>query len=334
MTPPDVWIRHRKLCKKRASAKWYVKKKQAEITEQKQHRRQLAELFSHKLTQPIFSLEQQAHNRCYLAHRCFGYPMRPIDESVWLWDYWKDCVEEQLDLCRHTFPDWCWSDDVLVALRRLGIQERRHHHSGCMDGLARFRIHMEGPSRFVSVLVGPVGWMWVRLQQILHDSSVWPRWIQAIQRMYSRQRCQANTASTPIPINGNSTTPTTNPNQKDHQATQISDSSCCDNEHLCISCSLRIQPSWYYKTEAWNHMIKGFDEWLAKQPPKDLEIDTQSSHSLDSQSSLDSSLVREIFGNECPATPPIEPADSQPSAFPGYFQCWSDEDYDSSDEPI
>jgi hypothetical protein len=338
LTPPDVWIRHRKLCKKRASAKWYVKKKEAEIQEQREHRRRLAEQLQHKQRLPLFSLEQLTYNRCSFAHLYFGYPMCPPDVSIWLWDYWKDRVEEQLDLCRHTFPRWRWDRRILVQLRQLGIREHMHHHTGYTDGCAiqRFRSQVEctSPGRFVSLLVGPVGWMWCRLQDVVHDSTVWPRWIQAIQRMYSRHRCQASTTSTPIPIKGNSTTPMTNPNQKDHQATQTNDSSAGD-QSITPGRWEGIQPLWCQHTGEWESLVEGFESWLRTQPPsvESADIDLSSTASSDSQSSLDSSLVRDLFDNERPPTPPNGTTDSQPTpSFPGFPRYFSDEDYHSSDE--
>lgn len=336
MTPPDVWIRHRKLCKKRASAKWYVKKKQAEIQEQREHRQRLAEAFLDRQTQPLFTLEQSTYHRCFFAYYHFGYPMRPPSVSLYLWDYWKDCVEEQLDLCRHTFPRWTWSRDILVQIRRMGMCEHLQYHTGRTDAsaLRRFRDQIErtsSPGRFVSLLVGPVGWMWCRLQEVQHGSLAWPRWIQAIQRMYSRHRCQANTTSTPIPISGNNTTPINSPNQKDHQATQTSDSWSGVNPDLWVS-NGGIQPSWCAHCGEWESLVEGFETWLRTQPPSVEPLSTDLS--LDSQDSLDSSLLRDLFRDERPATPPNGTTDPEPlvEGFPGFSQCFSDEDYHSSDE--
>jgi len=135
----------------------------------------------------------------------------------------------------------------------------------------------------------------------------------------------------------------TSPNQKDHHATQTTDSSVNVNADvcgkLCGSCALCIRPSWYYNPGQWDDLVKEFDNWLVTQPPTPtslLDNDLPDSSNLsDSQDSLDSSTVRQLFRDtdvthhERSCTPPNIPAHT-----PGYqFQkYWADEDYSSGSD--
>lgn len=275
MTPADVWIRHRKLCKKRASAKWYLKKKQREIQEQNQARQQLEAEYQQRLQRPRFSLLDQCYHRAVLAHRCFGYPVRPDTVSVWLWDYWKDTVEAQLQDLRDTFPGWPWSFPICRALRQLGMRELSQSHAGVWDALQRFRgsLGIHGPSQ--SVLVGPLGWVWFRLQSVQYTPSDWTRWIQAIQATYPRRVHHSTQSQNPNHTNGHTRMPTHTPNQN---AAFPVDSGLCPID--------------------WNRLVNEFEEWMQTQPPSPVSHRSSATDrlSFDSQDSLDSSLLHDIFG--------------------------------------
>lgn len=80
------WIAHKKLCKKRASAKWYVKKRSKELEElqqQKAMQREQERLKEAGMV-PEWTPEQRREWRCQLLYRT-GWPVRPPTVSTTQW---------------------------------------------------------------------------------------------------------------------------------------------------------------------------------------------------------------------------------------------------------
>lgn len=101
---PEDWIRHRKLRKKIASAKWYAHKKQREVDDQNQHRIRLeieaaalAERNRH-LTWP--DDERRAEWYAVVAHHSWGYPPRPSSHPATHWRTLIETIEGDIDHLR------------------------------------------------------------------------------------------------------------------------------------------------------------------------------------------------------------------------------------------
>lgn len=84
---PEEWIKHKKLCKKRASAKWYLKKraKELEIRDQQDAQRKKQQRHMEEGTHPDWTDEQRLVWRCDLYRR-IGWPARPshIPPQDWI----------------------------------------------------------------------------------------------------------------------------------------------------------------------------------------------------------------------------------------------------------
>lgn len=93
----DEWTRHRKLRKKMASAKWYAKKKEAEIEEENRLRQHLAVTLLPKpddyvWPDPMVRWHWHAAMDCMLR----GFPERPTRVPVDQWVTGTRCVEDWL----------------------------------------------------------------------------------------------------------------------------------------------------------------------------------------------------------------------------------------------
>lgn len=91
-TPSEVWIAHRKLRKKIASAKWYAKKRHTELQEQAEFRKKCEAQFQEKKKQRIWSEEQFFEWRCVTSHMVHGWPARPCNSN--------DTIVTAQDWCR------------------------------------------------------------------------------------------------------------------------------------------------------------------------------------------------------------------------------------------
>lgn len=236
LTAPDVWVKHRKLCKKRASAKWYAKKKQREIKEQNDHRRALEHVLQQKSKEYLWSPLQRTHNRVFLASLHFGYPMWDGVTPIALWDYWKDTTEEALENLHTHFPERSIHPTVYdVSLRRLGM--------GCWKdttGETPFHRFKDAYGLNGPWLVSPLGYVLVRLVEQHVPQQDWSRWIQASHRIYHCMTLHKDNSMT----TGKSVTPHTNPTMN-----WIRDDTT-DKE-------------WH----EWHDMIDEFNEWMETQPP-------------------------------------------------------------------
>lgn len=82
-----TWIKHKKLCKKRASAKWYLKRRQAELEqkEKEEQEKRQQEAYVRNGNHPDWTPLQRDEWQCALEHR-IGWPARPnhIPPNHWL----------------------------------------------------------------------------------------------------------------------------------------------------------------------------------------------------------------------------------------------------------
>lgn len=283
-----MWIRHRKLCKKRASAKWYLKKKQREIREQNDLRRELEREYQIRCQRPMWSPEEMAHHRCFLAHHLYGYPRRPDEVPVFVWDAWKDHTEQRLERLETTFPHWRWSVPLRVSLRRLTMREyyeEYYQSPPTDDALKRFRrTRGWGPG----VLMGPLGYVWSRLQSVAYARSDWCRWIQAIQATYPVTTRNSIHPNNPIHTRGINRMPTTSPVEK---------------QNIPYEASHPSDDTWLDRPVVWDRLVTEFEDWLHTQAatpedstPSGSDHDHDTASLTDSQDSLDSSLLQDIFG--------------------------------------
>lgn len=138
MTPSE-WIRHRKLRKKIASAKWYILKKQRQLEEQRA-------IQQHRLAEQLVLREQkkgwiwpdvQLRDEWYAvnAHLSWGYPSRRVEtEDAAVYRAWCEFVERDIDNLRgmveEVWPDRDWSEWlyqtwVVKIIRQMAIRELR-----------------------------------------------------------------------------------------------------------------------------------------------------------------------------------------------------------------
>lgn len=96
----EIWTQHRKLRKKIASAKWYAKKKKAEIDEEHRVRGELALKLLPKPEDPIWPDRVVfSHWHAALDSELRGYPLRPSVIPVETWVQGTQLVERWL--CYH-----------------------------------------------------------------------------------------------------------------------------------------------------------------------------------------------------------------------------------------
>ena len=200
LTDPEVWVSHRKLCKKRASAKWYAKKKDREIKEQRAKRKSLEST----LVPPtqLWSVDQRAYHRVFFAWYYFGYPAYDYSVPVSVWDYRKDTTEaalEHLDTYLPVLHNYGW----VVALRYLGMSCWGDTGESAFQ---RFRdaYGLNGPW-----LVSPLGYILVRLCIAQVPRAHWSHWIQESHRVYQRSTQPMATNQTI----GKNNTPQITPNE-------------------------------------------------------------------------------------------------------------------------
>lgn len=175
----EEWIRHRKLRKKIASAKWYAHKKEREIEEQNLHRHQLEQQLREQREQTGGFIWPDAQRRdewyAVVTHLAWGYPARRVaSEPAHLWRQWGGRIESDIDRLRETtreaFGDvrdrWLDQTWVLKIIRQMAIRECRaiHQHpthQGPFDGLiVPWSIHWTHP-RATGGLWSTSVWCWL-----------------------------------------------------------------------------------------------------------------------------------------------------------------------------
>lgn len=319
-TPADVWLAHRKLRKKIASAKWYAKKKKREIREQNQRRKELEAEYQAKQaalpwiwTSPL----QRAYWRCVVEHHVRGYPPRPtdMDPHTWLRD-WVDVVEDRIRTTRQELQDVEWAryvpwDDHMgftKVLRQLGIRSLRTTGMDWVTGIEG--VWLAGCIRFAG---GDTVRGWDMARAVFHTRTVHPTQIQITNHIR-----RSRPPSTP---------PSNTPHQKDPQDTDI---------QRWIAHTFLFPPpttmfSWYDSDDE--------EEWLRNWEAANKEDTGLSPPQLkkkdfteeDSQNSLPSSLdhfVDEVFHITQPPTPDYDADQHQGSGTED-----SDSDEDSSSQP-
>lgn len=133
---PEEWIRHRKLRKKIASAKWYAQKKQREIDEQNTHREQLEREHAHRQAESGHLIWPDPVRRAewygVVAHHSHGYPVRPPEVDPLRWRTWVERIEADVEeLCTRAtqanpaWGTWLGYTWIRKIFRQLGIRECR-----------------------------------------------------------------------------------------------------------------------------------------------------------------------------------------------------------------
>lgn len=131
---PEEWIRHRKLRKKIASAKWYAKKKKKEINEENNLRELLRDQLEEARRQRNFCIwetpEARAYARAVVDHAYRGYPVRPADLHPCSWSAMADVVERNLRVTEERgvwdHVPWDTNPDLKKCMRQLGMRELRY----------------------------------------------------------------------------------------------------------------------------------------------------------------------------------------------------------------
>ena len=163
----EEWIRHRKLRKKIASAKWYAHKKQRELSEQKADRQRLEELITRR--QQAYAWPNPTHRAewyAVVAHLCLGYPVRPSGTDAEQWRRWVERVERELvdltDSVRGLHPVW----DVYMThtfvrkiFRQLAIRECQQPHAWRHWDVPRGCTHPHLNDRLWTTSIW--NWLWV-----------------------------------------------------------------------------------------------------------------------------------------------------------------------------
>lgn len=123
----EAWVQHVKLRKKKASARWYVKK---QTTLKKKWKVVLEDLEQKKQAEERRKWEQRrleyAYFRCALHHHVRGYPVRPEEANPLEWCGLIDGIETDLGAANHNIDDlnptiqnWYW-----LYIRNMCIRER------------------------------------------------------------------------------------------------------------------------------------------------------------------------------------------------------------------
>jgi hypothetical protein len=127
---PEEWVRHRKLRKKLASAKWYAKKKKKEIEEENTLRLELEFQRAEKERLKEGWIWEDPRDRAYARavadHLYRGYPVRPEHVDPLEWSAMADVLEEALAATRQrsTWQNVPWNDFLFMkCLRQLGMRE-------------------------------------------------------------------------------------------------------------------------------------------------------------------------------------------------------------------
>lgn len=123
-TPPDEWIKHRKLRKKIASARWYLKKKQLERTDN-WNREQYLRAQNRKLCDgscPIWTPEQMAQWRCVTSFMFHGWPKCPAACTPVHWCELMDIAQTSIRSVQVLSP-LPWSTRKLHLVQRLTMAE-------------------------------------------------------------------------------------------------------------------------------------------------------------------------------------------------------------------
>lgn len=120
----EEWVKHRKLRKKVASARWYVKKriKESEVDSQKRSRcHKLETIYWENLYHHTLYF---AERRAALDHLLRGWPARPYHVPADVWCALMDLTETCMGRLVVRYPDPVfWTPNVIVHMRKLCMGE-------------------------------------------------------------------------------------------------------------------------------------------------------------------------------------------------------------------
>lgn len=139
-TPPDEWIRHRKLRKKIASARWYLKKKRLERAENA-NREEYLRAQNRKLCDgscPIWTPEQLAQWRCVTSFMFHGWPKCPASCTPSHWCELMDIAQTSIQSVQLQSP-LPWSTKKIYLVQRLTMAEL--YEAYVQAGRSTERIH-------------------------------------------------------------------------------------------------------------------------------------------------------------------------------------------------
>lgn len=197
---PEEWVRHRKLRKKIASAKWYLKKKKAIIAVENDLRCRLEEEYQQRRQQPIWDPLNFAYWKCVTDHLYRGYPVRPEHVSPIDWTYATSLVEESLQRLKHENP-WRgrmqWDHKKERMFRQLCLREvwsEYEYQAGGCTAIATAlenqigRMHMTQPWWNIvchgqwPCLATPMGLVFVQLA-VLGQTDRWIEFCNAVKQV-------------------------------------------------------------------------------------------------------------------------------------------------------
>lgn len=329
-TSPEVWLAHRKLCKKIASAKWYAKKKKREIQEEHAHRKQLEAAYQQKkATVPYLWTDalNRAYWRCVVEHHVRGYPVRPPNADPYEWCHQVDLVESAIQATRERLRGvkWAqhvpWDDDLgfVKILRQLGWRQlHREGAPGWMTG--SWGVFLAGCVRQWGPTTG-----WDMARAIVQTNTVQP--------IHNQSRATTHGAA----IHQATPHPHPNPHQNVHQPDDDSIlQQKCWILHTWVFPPIMSQEAWYQSDEE-EDWLREFDRiehdnaptlpsygyWRHTQPvpgssctPNSTEEKEEKESESDSVPSSLDHYIDDCFGltkdNDPDSSPRFGPEDSDP----------------------
>lgn len=142
-TPPEVWIAHRKLRKKIASAKWYAKKRKAELAEQDQFRAECELRLQQRKAERIWSPHMFNEWRCVTSYMFHGFPMKPKYIATSQWCEMMDIVQQRMSMMEehgiqtsdHVSYTVLWNNTKKQLCQKMALRELWewyvHLHASC-----------------------------------------------------------------------------------------------------------------------------------------------------------------------------------------------------------
>ena len=217
----EEWIAHRKYRKKIASAKWYATKKEEEIKEENQLRKQLYKsILAPRATQRLWTETQHAEYQAVIAFHKLGYPSRPDDVCALQWKAWLDSIENGMKSVQEscTWKNVPWNEyKFQKAWRQLCMRESldswrshnsstRSHNNSCWSRVQAW-LQSHG---CVPAMCSEVGVVFVELF-LQNRVSEFEKICRVIQNVLMTSNTQDQTQECPAP---HIKPPTQNPNKK------------------------------------------------------------------------------------------------------------------------
>lgn len=182
-------MRHRKLRKKIASAKWYAKKMVDIRAIEDEYKRKLREQHNRRQQQRLWTPLQFAYNRCVTEHTQHGFPCRPASFPVFHWLRLIDLTYAAMGRIQDRHPEWAHRPgyvDRWNLLKKLTFQElRKEYQLRFNDIPCAVEDDSESPTvdsmwtRFRATsfpfTCSAVGWLFVGLLWRGVHTYMWPR---------------------------------------------------------------------------------------------------------------------------------------------------------------